>query len=259
LVTVSSDFLIGTFGAWVLLSIRVLGCFFSFPPWSYRAFPISQRIVISLAISYFLLLLVDTTKYDPARIEGLLGYVVILEFFIGAAAGWFIRLGMAAFDILAEVIGIQTSLSFAATFYQDPSLASGLPGQLINLIIIALMFALNLHLVFFEILATSYTSFPPGSWPQQWAWPSVVRLASGAFSLGLILSLPVLVVYLLINATQAIIVRVSPQLNLFAVGFAIFIPVAFIVFWAVMPALPSAIETALEPAFRMIRSGLAGP
>ena len=206
-----------------------------------------------------MLLVVDTTKYNPAGIEGLLGYIVVLEFLIGLVAGWLIRLGMAAFDILAEVIGIQTSLSFAATFYQDPSLASGLPGQLINLMIIALMFVLNLHLVFFEILATSYSSFPPGSWPTLWAWPAVVQLASGAFSLGLVLSLPVLVVYLLINVTQAIIVRVSPQLNLFAVGFAIFIPVAFIVFWAVIPALPSAIETALEPALRMIRSGLATP
>jgi len=256
LITVSSEFLIGTFGSWVLLSIRALGCFLSFPPWSYRAFPISQRVVISFAIGYFLLLLVDESNYDPARVEGLLGYVVILELLIGVAAGWFIRLGMTAFDILAEVIGIQTSLSFAASFYQDPSLASGLPGQLINLMIIALMFVLNLHLVFFEILAKSYNSFPPGAWPAQWAWPSVARLAATAFSLGLVLSLPVLIVYLLINATQAIIVRVSPQLNLFAVGFAIFIPVAFIVFWAVIPALPSAIETALEPAFGIIRSGL---
>ena len=257
MVTISSDFLIGTFGAWTLLSIRILGCFFSFPPWSYRAFPISQRVVISFAIAYFLLLIIDVRKYDPARIKDILGYVIILEFSIGVAAGWFIRLGMAAFDILAEVIGIQTSLSFAASFYQDPSLASGLPGQLINLMIIALMFALNLHLAFFEILAMSYNSFLPGSWPTEWAWPSVVRMASAAFSLGLVLSLPVLVVYLLINTMQAIIVRVSPQLNLFAVGFAIFIPVAFIVLWAVIPALPSAIETALEPAFQMVRSGLA--
>lgn len=203
------------------------------------------------------MLIVDPSKYDPARIEGLLGYVITLEFLIGVAAGWLIRLGMVAFDILAEVIGIQTSLSFAASFYQDPSLASGLPGQLINLLIIALIFALNLHLVFLEILATSYDSFAPGSWPAQWAWPSVVRLASAAFSLGLVLSLPVLVVYLLINATQAIIVRVSPQLNLFAVGFAIFIPVAFIIFWAVIPALPTAIEAALEPAFQVVRSGLS--
>jgi flagellar biosynthetic protein FliR len=98
---------------------------------------------------------------------------------------------------------------------------------------------------------------PFGTWPAAWNWTSVLALLSQTFAFGVVLSLPVIVVYLVINVAQAVLVRVSPQLNLFAIGFAISVPIAFLILSIVIPAFPEAVERALEPIFAWLNSGLS--
>jgi flagellar biosynthetic protein FliR len=162
-----------------------------------------------------------------------------------------------AFDIVAEVIALQTGLSFAANAYQDPNLASGITAELLGLVALAIAFSLNIHLVFIDLIARSFWVLPFGTWPSNWDWTSVLSLVSQAFAFGAVLSLPVIVVYLVINTAQAVLVRVSPQLNLFAIGFAISVPIAFLILSIVIPAFPEAVERALEPVFAWLNSGLS--
>jgi len=56
--------------------------------------------------------------------------------------------------------------------------------------------------------------------------------------------------------TQAILARVSPQMNLFSVGFAIMIPVAFLVMVLLLPAFGEVVQRSLESPFELIRAGL---
>jgi flagellar biosynthetic protein FliR len=74
--------------------------------------------------------------------------------------------------------------------------------------------------------------------------------------LGLILALPAIVIYFLFNMTQAVLARVSPQMNLFSVGFAIMIPVAFLVLTLLLPSFSDLVQRALESPFELIRAGL---
>jgi len=256
LITIPADLLIQGFLGWIFLSIRVFGCFLAFPLLAFRAFPISQRVVVSLAIGFYVAGIVDTAAIAEVVEGGDVITAITRELLIGVVAGWLIRVGMMAFDVLAEVIGTQTSLSFAATFYQDPSLASGLPGQLLTLLVIAVAFTFNVHLWFIEVLVKSYMMIGVGSWPAIWSWPAISQLVAASFTLGVIFSLPVFIVYLIVNIAQAVIVRVSPQLNLFSVGFALFIPLAFFILWGLLPQVPAAIERALEPSFVLIKDGL---
>jgi flagellar biosynthetic protein FliR len=71
------------------------------------------------------------------------------------------------------------------------------------------------------------------------------------------LALPAIVIYFLFNMTQAILARVSPQMNLFSVGFAIMIPVAFVVVVLLLPSFTELVQAAFESPFDLIRAGLA--
>jgi flagellar biosynthetic protein FliR len=82
-------------------------------------------------------------------------------------------------------------------------------------------------------------------------------LIQDAFSLGLVLALPAIVIYFLFNMTQAILARVSPQMNLFSVGFAIMIPVAFLVVVLLLPSFADLVQRALESPVELLKSGLA--
>ncbi len=63
-------------------------------------------------------------------------------------------------------------------------------------------------------------------------------------------------VYLLFYVIQAILARTSPQFNLFSVGFAITVPLAFLVLIILLPDMPVFVARALEAPFSLIRQGL---
>jgi flagellar biosynthetic protein FliR len=70
------------------------------------------------------------------------------------------------------------------------------------------------------------------------------------------LSMPVLLVYMMFNLTQAFLGRTSPQMNLFSVGFAVSIPLAFLVIFMILPDLQIVLERSLENPMQIIRQGL---
>lgn len=259
MIPVNVDWLIGIVSTWMLLSMRLVGCFLVMPLLSFRALPLRSRLLMALVLAYAVLPSIQGRYVVSTDLASASYGVAVIELAIGMAAGWVVRVGLMAFDLLAEVISVETGLSFASTYFRDPSLASGLAGEFIGLLALAIAFTLNIHLVFLDVIFSSYQTLPPGTWPASWNWPSVLTLVAKSFSFGVVLSLPVIVLYLMLNMTQAVLARVSPQLNLFSIGFAIFVPVAFLVLAIVIPSFAETVQRALEPAFEWIRAGVARP
>jgi flagellar biosynthetic protein FliR len=255
-VPISQEWLTSNVTIFMLMSLRLFGCMLTMPLFAFRAHPLRVRLVFVLVLAFCLLPLAST-KLPSVPVEEASIFTAMVEFAIGLAAGWAVRVGMMAFDIVAEVIALQTGLSFAANAYQDPNLASGITAELLGLVALAIAFALNIHLVFIDLIVRSFWVLPFGTWPTGWDWSSVLSLVTQAFAFGAVLSLPVIVVYLVINTAQAVLVRVSPQLNLFAIGFAISVPIAFLILSIVIPAFPEAVVRALEPVFAWLNSGLS--
>lgn len=238
-------------------SLRVFGLFLTAPMFSFRTFPMQFRLFIALAFGFYVMPLVaNGTIPNPGSITFL---VSAIELSIGAFVGFLIRLGFMVIDVAAEVLSFQSGFSFASAYFRDPNLESGLVGQLLGLIVLALSFALNIHLILIELILTSFKTIPVGVWPSAWNSKGVVDLVSTSFRLGLILSMPVLLVYMMFNLTQAFLGRTSPQLNLFSVGFAVSIPLAFLVILMILPDLQMMFERALESPLQLIRQGLEAP
>lgn len=257
MVPISQEWLSSNVTILMLMSLRLFGCMLTMPMFAFRAHPLRVRLVFALVLAFCLLPLAITKLPVIPGAETSI-FTAAVELAIGLAAGWAVRIGVMAFDIVAEVVALQTGLSFAANAYQDPNLASGITAELMGLVALAIAFALNIHLVFIDLIVRSFWVLPFGTWPTAWDWNSVLSLVSQAFAFGVVLSLPVIVVYLVINAAQAVLVRVSPQLNLFAIGFAISVPIAFLILSIIIPAFPEAVERALEPVFTWLNSGLSG-
>ena len=238
----------------MLVSVRLFGSFLSMPLFALRAVPLRIRLGLALVLAWVLL---PTLSQDSAvrfNINDLTWLSVAKELLLGVAAGWLVRVGLTAFDFLAEVLSMQAGLSFAASFNQDSALASGLTGELLGLLAIALAFALNIHLVFLDFLLSSFKLVPLGNWPTNLDWPAVLPLIVQAFALGAVFAMPAFAIYFLFNTTQGILARVSPQMNLFSVGFAIMVPLAFVVIALLLPAMGEALVRALEGPFGLMRN-----
>jgi flagellar biosynthesis protein FliR len=238
-------------------SLRVFGLFLTAPMFSFRTFPMQFRLFIALAFGVYVMpMIANEVIPNPGSITF---FVSVLELSIGAFIGFLIRIGFMVIDVASEVLSFQSGFSFASTYFRDPNLESGLVGQLLGLIALALSFALNIHLVLIEIVLSSFKTIPVGTWPSVWTSQGVVDLVSASFRLGLILSMPILLVYMMFNLTQAFLGRTSPQLNLFSVGFAVSIPLAFLVIFMILPDLQIVLVRSLENPLQLIRQGLEVP
>ena len=238
-------------------SLRVFGLFLTAPFFAFRAFPMQFRLLIALAFSFYLMPLVGSEAIpDPGSITFLAS---ILELSLGAFIGFVVRVGFMVIDIAAELLSFQSGFSFASSYVRDPNLDSGLVGQFLGLVTLALAFTLNVHLVLIDVVLQSFKSIPVGVWPQAWTSRGIVNLVSASFHLGLVLSMPIFMVYMMFNLTQAFLGRTSPQMNLFSVGFAVSIPLAFLVLFMILPDLQNILERSLENPMQIIRQGMEAP
>ena len=239
----------------MLVSMRVLGFFLVVPLFAFRANPLRVRVLLSLVIALGLMPLVSMQRIPTVSFAP--GYLLsFIELAIGMAGGMIVRLGFMAIDVLAEVLSMQSGLSFAVSYARDPALSSGLMAEFLGLLSLALAFVLNIHLLMLDILLGSFKLLPFGVWPTAWHMDALIALVQDTFVLGLVLSLPAIAVYWLFNMTQSVLARVSPQMNLFSIGFSVMIPISFVVIAFMLPQFSDIIVRALEEPVRLLRAGL---
>jgi flagellar biosynthetic protein FliR len=165
-------------------------------------------------------------------------------------------MGLFAIAVAAETLSFLSGFSYASTMFRDPSLDSGLVSVFLGLIALAFTFTLNIHLVLIDIVLQSFRTLPFGSWPTEWNIQNIMVLMTKSFQLGLVLSMPILLIYLMFNIIQAFLGRTSPQLNLFSVGFAFTIPLAFVTLMLILPEFQSVVVRSLENPLRLVRMGV---
>lgn len=239
----------------MLISLRIFGLLVSAPMFAFRSMPMRLRVLLAVVIG---LSLSPMIKPDPAILSGttVTFFVAATELAIGLMAGYVIRLGLMAFDVLSETLSMLAGFSFASTVGRDPNISSGLIGELLLLTAVALAFALNIHLVLFEIVLTSFKAVPFGTWPSAWDAQAIVALVVKAFQFGMVISMPGIIVYLVFNMLQAILGRTSPQLNLFSVGFAVSVPIAFLLIIILLPDMTAIVIRVLQGPVALVRQGL---
>lgn len=245
----------------MLVSLRLLGFFLVMPMFALRAISMRLRVVLSLVMAFGLLPLVPLAENQLLSAQAMQASYAfaLLELLIGLTAGFVVRMGFIAVEFLAEVLSIQSGLSFAASTFKDPVLQSGLMGELLGMVTLAIAFLMNVHLLALDLVLRSFQVIPFGTYPAAWNFASMVELTQLGFVLGVVLTMPAIVVYLFFNLTQAMMSRVTPQMNLFSVGFAISVPVAFVLLALLLPAFPEVVQRALEAPVGLLRLGLTAP
>lgn len=173
------------------------------------------------------------------------------QMLIGLAMGFAAKVVFSAIDLAGEFIGAQMGLGFA-TFY-DPNNATQSPvvTEFINLVALLLFLSLNGHLLYIATLSESFLVIPVStSLPGQASWLNLVNLAGQIFSLGLLLSLPVLIALLITNFALAVLTRAAPQLNIFSLGFPLTLLGGFVVLMICMSYLAPPLQALFEIAMQ---------
>lgn len=177
----------------------------------------------------FLLVLVHG-RGEPATTElvsaGQVAASTFGELLLGACIGMFVRLIVAAAEIMGEALAPTMGFSAAQVFDPSTSSTDSVLTRLVRLLALSLAVASGLHRVMLGALVSSFSLVPVGRVLHvEASFPIFLELSGHMLAVGVRLALPVLAVLLMSNAALGFVSRAAPSLQIFNVGFAIFLTV----------------------------------
>ena len=231
----------GTGSVLALMGARVSGLLLVAPVFSARNVP--AMVKAGLVV----LLTVLMTPMATAALEGATPAVTPAAMLTEALVGFAIGLGAAllvgAAEAAGELMAIQIGLSGAALL--DPVNQHQVPalGQLMQLTALAILLALDLHLVMLDALGASARLLPVGGAMDPGAGLlALVQTGSLLFVLGLRFAAPVIAAVLVANVALAALSRAAPQLNILQLAFPVQIAIGLATLIASLPLIASVLQ-----------------
>jgi len=220
----------------LLTGARLGGMLLIAPVFSARTVPMSIRTALLVVLTIVLqpVAFAHVGGVTPQLTPTTLLAETLIGFAIGIGAAIFVGAAEAAGDLLA----VQMGLSGASAL--DPLTSHSVPvlGQFCNLFAVALMLAVDAHLLIIDSVAASLRYLPVGGTIDISAGlGAMVGLGSTLFMLGMRFAAPVIATVLIANVALAVLGRAAPQLNILSVAFPLQIGVGLFAFAASIPLI----------------------
>jgi flagellar biosynthesis protein FliR len=218
-----------------------------------RYIPARLRLGFALSFAFVLLPLIQpripplSATVDPSNILGLL----FGEVLIGLIMGLSIRLLMSTLNTAGTIIAQSLGLSFAMTIDPTAGMQNAAIGNLLTLLGLTLVFALDLHHLTLAAMYNSYTLLPMGGVPNQADTLALgLHAVALSFQLALKIAAPFVFFGILFNVGLGILSRMMPQMQIFFVGMPIAILAGMLIFMATLALIMSVFTDSLR-AFLM--------
>jgi flagellar biosynthetic protein FliR len=235
--------------------VRVMALIATAPALSHRAFPVRVKVALGMAIALILAPQVSAPPLGHAH-DAAFFTILVRNILLGATLGFAVRIVFTGIELAGQMIGLQIGLAFAGFFNPEAADTDNPVSNILSLLVLLLFLGIDGHLMMIYGLRQSFEMFPiDGAGSPPLAFDAVAALGAQLFAVALSLSLPILGVMLLINIVLGVMARVSPQLNLFAVGFPITLCAGMVVLLLFVPHLEAPIRAALEHSFSIWPGG----
>lgn len=223
----------------VLAGARVSGLVLIAPLYSGRAVPAMQRAALVVLLVALVLPMADAHR---APVTAATPHAILGEALIGLIIGLGAALLIGAAESAGEVLAIQIGLQGSAIVDPLQEQQSTSLGQFLMWFAMAVLLALDVHLVMLDALQTSLRLAPVGGALDvpTTLWRTVA-LGGSLFALGLQFAAPVIAVIMIANVALAVLSRAAPQLNVIAIAFPIQILLGLAVLVALVPLLGGAL------------------
>lgn len=241
---------------YALVCARTLAMMIWMPFLYYGTIP--KRVSVAFALHASLIILWGSgapwVRIDGASAAGLidLAGMVCGEVFLGGALGVVVRLMIDGARSMGSLLSQAIGLAFAN--FIDPSMggSASVLERLSWLLMLMVVLMTGAHVEIVAIFFQGFKLFPPGQVPWMMLDPMEVVMRSGElFVVALKLGAPALAVSFMVYASMAILVKVSPTMNLFTFGFALTIPGGLFALWL---AAPQTVMVMVEQAQRAIEA-----
>jgi len=243
--------LIETVGAnqtagFILVLARISPLFVLAPIFSSRMMPARARGVAAVALAIGMAPVAMRDRKVPTDVFPL-AELIVKELLIGLAFAFAVAVVFAALSIAGSFLDTLVGFSFGSLVDPVTGTQSPVLSQLYGLIGVLVFIAIGGDGWMIQGLAKTYDLVP------LLAFPSIGALVGGAnaaftgiFVSALQIAAPVLIAVTITDAAFGIVSRVSPQMNVFAVGLPAKIIVAFLILAASLPFVARYVGDSLQ-------------
>ncbi len=226
-----------------LLILTRVSCFiFAAPFFSLNNTPRHVRVVLAVFTS--LLLYQTLTPADAVEYSTVFGYstIVLKEAVTGLLVGLGTSMCSAIVNFAGHIADMETGLSMVTLMDPTSRESTSITGVFYQYVVMLMLIASGMYRYLFGALADTFVLVPVNGaiFQMDSLLVSVVKFLGDYIVIGFRICLPVFCVILLLNAILGVLAKVSPQMNMFAVGIQLKILVGLSVLLLSASMLPDA-------------------
>ena len=228
----------------LLILVRV-SCFIYLAPF-YGMTNTPGRIKIGLSFFISMLLYQLLTPAMALEYDTLLGYAVIVlkEAVTGLLLGFVVNICSSIVNLAGTIIDMEVGFSMVTLMDPATKQHTTVSGNFYQYMVMLLLVSTGMYQYILKAFVESYTLIPVNGavLKTEALMGTMLQFMADSVILGFRICLPVFCVMLMLNAVLGILAKISPQMNMFAVGLQlkVFVGLAIMFFTASM--LPGAAD-----------------
>lgn len=249
------SFSYGDLELFLLIFVRVASFVYIAPFFSMSNTPSRVRVGLAFFIS---VLLYQTGPEQEAAYDTLTGYTIIVmkEAVTGFLIGFGANLCTAVVSFAGQIADMEMGLSMSSLFDPATKQQTTITGVYYNYMVLLLLMISGMHRYLLKALAETYELIPINGavFHDDALLQALITFMGDYIIVGFRICLPIFAVMIILNAVLGILAKVSPQLNMFAVGIQMKVLVGFCVLFVTTAMLPDAAGFIYEQMKRMVVS-----
>lgn len=240
----------------LLIFIRVSCFVFIAPFFSMKNTPATVRVGISFFTA--MLLYQVLTPSDIVEYNSVLEYAVIImkEVIVGLLIGFAASICTSIVNFAGSIADMETGLSMATLLDPATNESTSITGAFYQYVLMLMMIATGMYRYLFGALADTFVLIPVSGavFHGDSLLASMLEFLSDYIIIGFRIVLPIFCTMLLLNAVLGVLAKVSPQMNMFAVGIQLKILVGLTVIFFTAGMLPGTADFIFQEMKKMIVS-----
>jgi len=234
--------------ATMLAGVRLVAFFVIAPPFSYRAFPGTVKVILGIGLAIGVAPGVGVGYESLATGAFLLA--LLTQLVVGLGLGFLVYLVFAAVQSAGALVDLFGGFTLAQAYDPQSQVNGAQFTRLFQMAALALLFASGGYQLIVGGLVRSFDAVPlvgadgaPGTFALGGFASVLVAAASQMFLAALQIAGPLVVVLFLADVGLGLLTRVAPALNAFQMGFPIKIGLTVVFAGALFMALPSVVSS----------------
>ncbi len=216
---VNYSFSLLTFEYFLLILVRISSFVSVAPFFGMQNTPGRLKVGLSVFIS---LLLFQIVPKESLGYTGIVGYsiIVIKEGITGLLIGFAANICNSIILLAGNLIDINIGFSMATEYNPQMRTQASVTGNLYSYLVMLLLVVTNMHHYILRAISDSYQLIPVNG--QVFLWDhlleGMLNYMIDSFVIAFRITLPVFACIMILNCILGIMAKVSPQMNMFAVG-----------------------------------------